>query len=50
MDGVQLSQGYRVTIKRQITFYNKFPEIPGTHLINLGKIKGWVDFGATQWF
>ena len=21
----------------------KFPEIPGTHFINLGKIKGWVD-------
>ena len=22
----------------------KFPEIPGTHLINFGKMKGWVDF------
>ena len=28
----------------------KFPEIPGTCLIDLGKIKGWVNFGAKQWF
>ena len=28
----------------------KFPEIPGTHFIDLGRMKGWVDLGATQWF
>ena len=25
----------------------KFPEIPGTHFIDLGRMKGWVDLGAT---
>ena len=28
----------------------KFPECPGTHLINLRRIKGWVNLGATHWF
>ena len=28
----------------------KFPEIPSTHLIDLGKMKGRVELGATQWF
>ena len=28
----------------------KFLEIPGTHFIDFGKIKGWVDLGATKWF
>ena len=27
-------------------FTTKFPEIPGTHLINLGRMKDWVDFGV----
>ena len=27
-----------------------FTEIPGTHLIDLGRMKGWVNFGATLWF
>ena len=26
------------------------PEVPGTHLIGLGKMTGWVDLGATQRF
>ena len=33
-----------------LLFTIQFPEIPGTHFINLGSIKGWVDLGATQWF
>ena len=33
-----------------LLFTNKFPEIPGTHFIDLGNMKGWVDLGATQWF
>ena len=33
-----------------LLFTTKFPEIPGTHFIDLGRMKGWVDFGATQWF
>ena len=31
-----------------LLFIIKFPEIPGTHLIELGKTKGWVDLGATR--
>ena len=31
-------------------FTTKFPEVPGTYLIDLERIKGWVDLGATQWF
>ena len=26
-----------------LLYNTKFPEIPGTHFINLGKMKGWVD-------
>ena len=33
-----------------LLFTIQFPEIPGTHFINLGRMKGWVDLGATQWF
>ena len=33
-----------------LLYNTKFPEIPGTHSINLGRMKSWVDFGATQWF
>ena len=33
-----------------LLFTTKFPEIPGTHFINLGRMKGWVNLGATQWF
>ena len=31
-------------------FTTKFPEIPGTHFIDLGRMNGWVDLGDTQWF
>ena len=33
-----------------LLFTTKFPEIPGTHLIDLRRMKYWVDLGATQWF
>ena len=33
-----------------LLYNTKFPEIPGTHFINLGKMKGWVDLAATQCF
>ena len=26
-----------------LLYNTKFPEIPGTHFINLGSMKGWVD-------
>ena len=33
-----------------LLFTIQFPEIPGTHFINLRRMKGWVNLGATQWF
>ena len=34
-----------------LLFITQFRKIPGTHLINLGKMKGWLDLGgATPWF
>ena len=33
-----------------LLFTTKFPEIPGTHLINLERMKGWVHLRATLWF
>ena len=46
MDGVQLSQGYIATTKKQIT--TKFPGIPGTRFLDLERMKGRVDHVATQ--
>ena len=33
-----------------LLFTIKFPEIPVTHLIDLRRMKGWVNLVATQWF
>ena len=33
-----------------LLFTTKFPEIPGTHFVDLRRMKGWVDLGANQWF
>ena len=33
-----------------LLFTIQFPEIPGTHFIDLGRMKDWVNLGATQWF
>ena len=33
-----------------LLFAIQFPEIPGTHFIDFGRMKGWVNLGATQWF
>ena len=33
-----------------LLYNTKLPEIPGTHSIILGRMKDWVDLGATQWF
>ena len=32
-----------------LLFTTKFTEIPGTHFIDLKKMKGRVDLGAIQW-
>ena len=31
-----------------LLFTTKFPDIPGTHFIDLGRMKGWVDLGPNQ--
>ena len=33
-----------------LLFTTKFPENPGTHFIDPGRMKGWVSSGATRWF
>ena len=33
-----------------VLFTTKFLEVPGTHFIDLGRMKGGVDLGATQRF
>ena len=33
-----------------LLFTTKFPELPGIHFNDLGKMKSWVDHRATQWF
>ena len=33
-----------------LLFTTKFPGILGTHFIDLGRMKCWVDPGATHWF
>ena len=33
-----------------LLFTIQFPDIPGTHFIDLGRIKGSVNLGTTQWF
>ena len=40
----------RATSRRQVTFTTKSPEISGTQFIDLWRMKGWVELGATQWF
>ena len=47
MDRVQLPQGYRATSRGNLLFTTKFSEIPGTHFINLGRMKGCVDLGPS---
>ena len=38
MDGVQLPQGY--SHFEEAVYFLPFPEIPGTHFIDLGRMKG----------
>ena len=47
LDRVQLPQGCSSTTRRELKFEHKFPEVPGTHLIDLGKMKGCINSGTT---
>ena len=40
----------RATSSRWLLFTTKFPEVPGTHFIDLGRMKDWIDLGTTQLF
>ena len=31
-------------------FTTKSPHLPGTHFINFGRMKGWLNLAVTQWF
>ena len=35
---------------KEIVYTTKSPGVSGTHLIEFGKLKGWVSLKATQWF
>ena len=49
MDGVQLPQSYWATQQiGSLHFTTKSSEIPGTHLIELGRMKGRVDLWASH--
>ena len=51
MDGFQLYQGYRATARRQFFCHSvPNPSVPVAHLIDLTKMKGWVDLRAAQRF
>ena len=41
-DKFHLLQGFTINIKSLV--------VPGTHLISLGRMEGWVDHGATKRF
>ena len=50
MDGVQLLKAIEPVRRSSLLFTTKFPDIPGTHLIDLDRVKVLVDLGATKWF
>ena len=50
MDRVQLPKVYLEPLQGgSLLFIAQFREIPGTHLNYLGRMKGRLDLGATQW-
>ena len=50
MDGFQLRHIEEPHWGGSLLYNTTFPEIPDTYFINLGKMKGWVNPGATQLF
>ena len=48
---VRKGQSYKEPLwKYSLLLTTQSSGVPGTHLMDLGRMKGWVDFGATQWF
>ena len=37
-------------LEGSLFFTTKFLDIPGTNFTDSGRMKGWVNLGATQWF
>ena len=50
MDGFQLPQSTELLKGGSLLFTTTFPEISGADMIDLKKMNGCVDLGATQWF
>ena len=51
MDGVQGSASRLEPLQGgSLLFTTNFPEIPGTHFVDLGMMAGWVNLGASKWF
>ena len=44
MDRAQLPLGREPLQRKSSLLTTKSPEVPGTHLIDLGRMKGWVNF------
>ena len=47
MGGVELSQSCRSTIRTSFTFNH---QVPSTHLISLGRMESWINFGVPSGF
>ena len=50
MDKVQLSRDYRSARRRQFTFCHSVPRTSWYSLVDLRRMKGWVDLGGSQQF
>ena len=50
MDEALMSHGYRVNTKKSFLFTTKSPGVPGTHFVDLRRMKGWVFLGVNQLF
>ena len=50
MDMLQMPEGWEPLQGNCLLIAMKSPGIPGTHLINLGRMKSLEELGATKWF
>ena len=47
MDGLNCLKATESLQRGSLLFTTKFPKIPGTHLIDLGRMIGWVNLEGT---
>ena len=50
MDGINCLKLEPLQGGDSLLFIHKFPEIPGTHFIDLGRMKGWADLELPSGF